>query len=102
MRFSGARSCEKHSASRIFWRASRRRVCHRGIEDQEQTVRTGRTLRNTLDDYNRYSGKAYRIQLSIGASRLEPGSELTMEQLMPESRCDAYEQKNRKAQSGLM
>lgn len=69
-----------------------------GLEDTGNTeVDLVGRLRATLDDYNRYSGKAYKLHLSVGTSRVDASSTFSLEALFREADTMLYEQKKCKA-----
>jgi diguanylate cyclase (GGDEF)-like protein/PAS domain S-box-containing protein len=53
-------------------------------------------LQQHIDDYNRYSGRPYRIRLSIGVSQIAPDATGALEQMMQQADAKLYEQKKHK------
>jgi len=53
-------------------------------------------LREKLDDYNRYSGRPYKLGLSMGSIRINPQNTTTVEQLMAQADVALYEKKKQK------
>lgn len=68
------------------------------IEDSEQSDRAiSVRLQEKLDDYNRYSGQHYQLGLSVGAVRMDPAENATIEQLMNRADAVLYEKKRERS-----
>jgi diguanylate cyclase (GGDEF)-like protein/PAS domain S-box-containing protein len=73
-----------------------------GLEDTGQTeAHFKERLEKLADDYNRYSGKTYRIHLSLGATRVDSEHRADMETLMKQADAMLYEQKRHKTEGIL-
>jgi len=70
------------------------------MEDPEHTETSlNERLQQHLDDYNRYSGRLYRLHLSVGTSRIEPHDTAALEQQMQQADAMLYERKKQKERS---
>jgi diguanylate cyclase (GGDEF)-like protein/PAS domain S-box-containing protein len=73
-----------------------------GLEEQDHDeTELSQRLQKALDDYNRYSGQPYRVQLSVGTARFNVDSAFNLEKGMQQADEMLYGKKKNKSGSPL-